>query len=142
MLRLSQCSTNKAQYRENWCYVKVQDSSAQATQESKLNSIAARDLPSQSQDTPAIGTVTHALTTPTTAALSAPNGRIAYYGFSLSVTEYCEASEGTPLKARGWWSVKDSSAGQKVNFDDGHMATSFNLGYPDHNLQVGPCKYL
>jgi hypothetical protein len=84
--------------------------------------------------------VTQTAPTLSTAASGIQDGRVGYYAFSLSVTEYCEASEGTPLKARGWWSAKDSGAGQKVSFEDGRMATAFNLGYTD-NLLVGPCKY-
>jgi hypothetical protein len=64
---------------------------------------------------------------------------VGYFEFSLSITEYCEASEGTPLKARGWWSVKGSNDGMKVWFG-GDQVTHMSLGYPPFSLQVGPCK--
>ncbi|KAH7384248.1 hypothetical protein DE146DRAFT_760032 [Phaeosphaeria sp. MPI-PUGE-AT-0046c] len=69
-------------------------------------------------------------------------GRVGYIDFSLSVTEFCEASLGTPLKAKGYWMITGSdSPGLGVDFDDGHQATSINIGYPGTNLLVGPYDY-
>jgi hypothetical protein len=105
----------------------------------ELKHITARKAaPQGSNNTSSVAIATQNLTLSHTATT---NGRIAYYAFNLSVTEYCEASEGVPLKARGWWSNSDMSSGVRVEFADGATATQFNLGYSDQ-LLVGPCKYI
>jgi hypothetical protein len=103
-----------------------------------FKSVKARQLEQKSSVTPTLVTQTPSLKRLDTADPAQITG---YRDFTLSVTEYCEASPGTPLKARGWWSLKDSSAGQKVWFG-GDQATYMSLGYPGVSLQVGPCKTL
>jgi hypothetical protein len=103
----------------------------------KLEPVAARENTPDLNTNLDVPTVAQPLTTTNTGDTAS---RIGYYDFTLSVTEYCEASEGTPLKARAWWSNTDASAGQKINFGASSMATELNLGYPGVNLRVGPCK--
>jgi hypothetical protein len=65
---------------------------------------------------------------------------LGYYQFDLSVTEYCEASEGTPLKARAYWTPHGAPGGELINFDDGNVATKISIGYAS-KLQIGPYNY-
>lgn len=65
------------------------------------------------------------------------DGNVGYFPFSVSVTEYCEASEGTPLKARGYFAPEGEN-GLNLNFDDGNLAYSIPIGWG--NLLVGGCK--
>lgn len=44
--------------------------------------------------------------------------------------------------AKAYFMVADSDTpGMDMDFDDGHVSYSVNLGYPNINLIVGPCKY-
>jgi hypothetical protein len=119
-----------------WCTIDIQGMPSRRALE-KLEPVAARENIPGLNTNREIATVAQRLTTTDTGDATS---RIGYYDFTLSVTEYCEASEGTPLKARGWWSNQDSSAGQKISFGDSRSATEINLGYPGVNLRVGPCK--
>ncbi|KAH7067557.1 hypothetical protein BKA63DRAFT_582526 [Paraphoma chrysanthemicola] len=62
------------------------------------------------------------------------DGNVGYFPFSVSVTEYCEATEGTPLKARGYFAPEGEN-GLNLNFDDGNLAYSIPIGWG--NLLVG-----
>jgi hypothetical protein len=127
---------NWSQNAPLWCGIDIRGMSPKRAIQ-KLEPVAAR------ANTPDVNTNLEipAVAQPSTTINTGDTvGRIGYYDYTLSVTEYCEASEGTPLKARGWWSNGDASAGQKISFCDSTMATELNLGYPGVNLRVGPCK--
>ena len=111
----------------------------QAAQDKPTN-IAARELAPDDGFGDTVVTATHDLASYTTPAPPSKAGRTAYYPFTLSITEYCEASQGTPLMVRGYWSPKDSTSGMKITFEDGRKVTAIPIGY-GNLLHVGTCKY-
>ncbi|KAF1921509.1 hypothetical protein BDU57DRAFT_544977 [Ampelomyces quisqualis] len=119
------------------CYVYTGHLSPKGDSGEQIKTVEARQLAQKDSVTSASATYTQSAKPLDTAGTA---DRIGYFEFSLSVTEYCEASEGTPLMARGWWSPKDSDVGQKVWFG-GDQATFMSLGYPPFSLQVGPYDF-
>ncbi|KAH4377285.1 hypothetical protein HBI56_086790 [Parastagonospora nodorum] len=58
------------------------------------------------------------------------------YAFDISITEFCEASEGTPLKARAYWQPSiGPEGGVNINFDD--EATVMLIAIGGFYLTVG-----
>jgi hypothetical protein len=72
--------------------------------------------------------------------LNTSANHLGYYQFDLSITEYCEASEGTPLKARAYWTPHGAPGGELINFGDGSVSSKVSIGYAS-KLQIGPYDY-
>jgi hypothetical protein len=105
--------------------------------QAQLDHVAARRSLSKDSSTSAVAatpTEDWNLKNPATA-----DGTTQYFGFLMGVSEYCESSEGTPLKAKGYWRLAGANAGYMVTFPDANTATVLNLN-TGKQLQVGPCK--
>jgi hypothetical protein len=64
---------------------------------------------------------------------------VGYVEFSAGVTEYCEEHDGTvQQKASGSFWIPGTW--DHFSYEDGHVAYAYNLGNPNVNLLVGPCK--
>jgi hypothetical protein len=117
------------------CFIKLGLPSAGMA---KLDHMAARRSVSRTDSTSSVTTVTQN-STPMSPATG--NGTPQLFGFLMGVTEYCESSEGAPLKARGYWQLAGASDGALVSFPDGNTLTAFSLN-TGKQLNVGPCKCL
>ncbi|KAH7370967.1 hypothetical protein BKA66DRAFT_191748 [Pyrenochaeta sp. MPI-SDFR-AT-0127] len=73
-----------------------------------------------------------------TAAPLAQDGVVGRYPFTLTITEYCQASEGMSLTVKGYFHAGDS--GYTHHFKS-NIASTINLGYPGTNLIIGPYDY-
>ncbi|KAF1847115.1 uncharacterized protein K460DRAFT_413918 [Cucurbitaria berberidis CBS 394.84] len=92
----------------------------------------------ETDDVPPTTTVTQSYEPLPTAAPISHAGPIGIYPFTLKVTEYCEASQGTPRKAKGYfW----AGSGGYMHYFGSNRAASINLGYAGVNLIIGPYSY-
>jgi hypothetical protein len=116
-----------------WIYLPKADGKAAP---GSIPTIGARQ--SAPESLPADVMVTHPSWSLNPAVALVQDGKIGYFPFTLSVTEYCEATEGTPLKARGYFAPEGEN-GLNLSFDDGQTVYSIPIGWG--NILVGGCKF-
>ncbi|KAF2031150.1 hypothetical protein EK21DRAFT_88287 [Setomelanomma holmii] len=85
-----------------WIYLPLADGQ---TSTSEVKTIGAREDTQETASAPSDITVTQLPQSLNNIAVAlVQDGKTGYYPFTVSITEYCQASEGTPLMARGFWS--------------------------------------